>query len=426
MDEYFCPNCGATLSDQPGFDPDGGTWTCTCCGKLLMDDDVYDGDTFEGVAWYCDECGALLNRQPGFSDSYGSWRCTNCGHLNGTTEDDIIEEGLTCPNCGSSLKSQYSFSEWSDDHTCTDCGAKLHRSYSGDPFEVEKEDDGPVCPRCGARLKTQSLYSEIDDDWTCEECGAKLHREYSFDPYEEVDDNSEDSEDNDDNDDISYSYHSQESRASASYSTQGEQNHSSFTSPSMVKSKERLPDSELRKKRVKAFFFKRKRIEVGYDYTALLRRNNEFVVTALHNKGFNNIKSIPIKDVYRGSACCVGEVEQVVIDGSPFFNSGDQIPYNAEIIITYHDKKEITIPFSERNLRKINYVLAGDKLRELGFTEIYEKPIRDLTTGWVKKDGSVEKITIGEVYPFKKNSVFPYDVEITIEYHTFKKNDLIA
>lgn len=29
MDEYFCPNCGATLNDQPGFDPNGGTWTCT-------------------------------------------------------------------------------------------------------------------------------------------------------------------------------------------------------------------------------------------------------------------------------------------------------------------------------------------------------------------------------------------------------------
>ena len=65
MDEYYCPNCGATLNDQPGFDPDGGTWTCTACGKLLMDDDVYDGDTYEGVAWFCDECGARLLDDPG-------------------------------------------------------------------------------------------------------------------------------------------------------------------------------------------------------------------------------------------------------------------------------------------------------------------------------------------------------------------------
>ena len=91
MDEYYCPNCGAILNDQPGFDPDNGSWTCTCCGKHLMDDDVYEGDTYEGVAWYCDECDALLNQQSGFSDSYGTWTCTECGHTNGTTEDDIYE-----------------------------------------------------------------------------------------------------------------------------------------------------------------------------------------------------------------------------------------------------------------------------------------------------------------------------------------------
>lgn len=103
------------------------------------------------------------------------------------------------------------------------------------------------------------------------------------------------------------------------------------------------------------------------------------------------------------------------------FEKGDLIPYDAEIIITYHEKKEITIPFSERSLRKMNYVEAGDRLQELGFTEIYEKPIRDLVTGWVKKDGTVEKVTIGGLNPFKKNSIFPFDVEIVIEYHTFKK-----
>ena len=81
MDEYFCPNCGATLNDQPGFNPDGGTWTCTACGKLLMDDDVYDGDTYKGVAWLCDKCGALLNRQSGFSDSNISSKIPHAAHI---------------------------------------------------------------------------------------------------------------------------------------------------------------------------------------------------------------------------------------------------------------------------------------------------------------------------------------------------------
>ena len=81
MDEYFCSNCGATLNDQPGFNPDGGTWTCTACGTLLMEDDVYDGDTYKGVAWFCDKCGALLNRQSGFSDSNISSKIPHAAHI---------------------------------------------------------------------------------------------------------------------------------------------------------------------------------------------------------------------------------------------------------------------------------------------------------------------------------------------------------
>jgi DNA-directed RNA polymerase subunit M/transcription elongation factor TFIIS len=90
MDEYYCPNCRAILNLQFGFDPSGGTWTCSKCGELLMDDDVYEGDSFKGVAWFCDGCGSFLNRQSGFSDSLGSWVCTDCGHRNGITADDIL------------------------------------------------------------------------------------------------------------------------------------------------------------------------------------------------------------------------------------------------------------------------------------------------------------------------------------------------
>ncbi len=76
VDEYFCPNCGAILNNQDGFDPAEGTWRCTKCGEFLMGGDIYYGERFEGIAWYCDDCGALLNRQSGFSDRYDTWNCT--------------------------------------------------------------------------------------------------------------------------------------------------------------------------------------------------------------------------------------------------------------------------------------------------------------------------------------------------------------
>lgn len=157
------------------------------------------------------------------------------------------------------------------------------------------------------------------------------------------------------------------------------------------------------------------------DYEDLIGRNASYVANTFIESAFSDVKTIPIKDIYKGLVYQVGQVEQIVIGGSSYFRKGDLIPYDTEVIITYHEKKGITLPFSERSLRKMNYVEAGDCLQELGFTEIYEKPIRDLVTGWVKKDGTVEKVTIGGLNPFKKNSIFPYDVEIVIEYHTFKK-----
>lgn len=191
--EYFCPHCGAILNNQPGFDPDNGTWTCTECGQLLMDNDVYEGDTFEGVAWYCDRCGALLNRQDGFSDAYGSWKCTECGCVNGTTGDDIIN-GFKCPCCGATLDIQSCFSEYQSNWTCTECGAHLYHRYGDDEYTVIKH----FCPNCEAPLDIQIGFLESQSNWDCAECGAHLHHEYSFDEFEEIEDDYEEDEDEDD------------------------------------------------------------------------------------------------------------------------------------------------------------------------------------------------------------------------------------
>lgn len=119
-----------------------------------MDDDVYNGESFEGVAWCCDSCGALLNRQCGFSDSYGSWTCTECGHHNRISEDDIVSEEqieFSCPNCGVVLDFQLGFNKYDDDWECSSCGAHLHHSYSDDEYTIIKH----ICPSCDAPLDIQ-------------------------------------------------------------------------------------------------------------------------------------------------------------------------------------------------------------------------------------------------------------------------------
>lgn len=376
MDEYFCPNCGAILNEQMGFDPSCGTWTCTECGEHLMDDDVYEGDTFDGVAWYCDNCNALLNRQPGFSDSYGTWTCTECGHENGTTEDDIInndEKMLSCPNCGDKLNEQWCFDEFADNWTCVSCGANLHHNYSDAPYTVvadgeDNEDDEDY---------------ENDDDENCEDSSVS---------------------------DIPQ-HHSSSEITLSNLDIQSAQS-------------KKIPDGILRKKRMKAFLFKRKKIEIGFDYDELLRKHIDEVRLAIHNNAFSNIKIVSVKDIYIDSPYQDGEVAQVIVNGSAFFESHDTFPYDAEIIITYHEKKEITIPFSAKSLRRQSHSEVVDRLQELGFTEIHEQPIKDLTTGWIIKDGSVENVAVEDNSAFRKGTTYKFDAKILIEYHTYKKSKL--
>lgn len=437
MEKYTCPYCGAMLNDQDGFDPSCGVWTCTECGHVSYGDDVERTQRkFPGLVWYCDSCDAVLSIQSGFSDDCETWVCTKCGHRNKITEDDIDDDGEDngpeCPNCGARLKDQFFYFDFNDDWECTECGAHLHRDYSFDPYEVV-EDDGPECPSCGAKLKNQSCYSDYDDDWECTECGAQLHRDFSSDPYEVVDDDeSDDDEDDEDEEDANdvnedvYEHSGGYSHVPPNYTSSqsrrlGRSSHSRRSEASRAKEEKRIQERGLRKQRVKAFFFRHKKIQLQYNSSDLLGRNVDDVETLLHNQAFNNIKIVPIKDIYVGSPYSTGQVEHVVIQGNSHFGKGEQIPYDAEIVVTYHEKREITIPFSERMLWKTNYISAGDKFLDLGFTEIFMRPIHDLVTGWITKDGSVEKVTIGDVYPFGRNSVFAYDTKITIEYHTFKK-----
>ena len=412
MDEYYCPKCGATLNDQSGFDPSKGTWTCTECGEHLMDDDVYNGDTYEGVAWYCDKCGALLNRQDGFTDSGSSWKCTECGHVNGTTEDDIIDDVFTCPNCGATLNTQWGFDKYADNHECSSCGAKLHHSYSDDEYSVVEEDTGPSCPNCGAKLNDQFCFADYKDDWECTECGAHLHHDYSWKSYTVVEDANEfrcpncDAKLNEQycfddyeddwtctecgthlhhdyssdpyvvcNDDVTEDVSDDESEEEIDNTSAHHYTPSSQPEPVSEKTIEKLPrvtlasKKSLRQKRTKAFLFKFKKLRIGYDCMDLLGENINAVYAALYNRAFSNIKKISVKDIYVDSPYHEGEVEEIVVNGKVYFCKDDMIPYDAEIIITYHEKREITIPFNARSLKKQNRNVVAEQFNGLGFTE---------------------------------------------------------
>ena len=367
MGEYYCPNCGADLDEQDGFDPSCGTWTCTSCGMLLMDDDIYAGDTYEGVAWYCDECGALLNRQSGFSDSYDSWVCTECGHSNGLTEDDIYDS-----------EEDYENSQ---------------KRYS----EMEPEE-----------FWTGVLKSAVDNFCEGFRKGMMEAREENNADDDDYDDDDDDDDDGDDNDD----------------DDSDDDNDSGYWGnvPVLPESKQAPGDKyHIRAKRAKAFLFHGKRIALDKGSTELIGRTVREVSEFFTEQAFTKVKTTALKDIYVDSPHYVGEVERISVKGKTDIQRGERIPYNTPIEIFYHEKREITLPFPIKKLNKKSYINAEDVLEELGFTEIYEHPIYDLKTGWLKHDGTVEKIVIEGRENLRKKDVVPYDVHIVIYYHALKR-----
>ena len=52
---------------------------------------------------------------------------------------------------------------------------------------------------------------------------------------------------------------------------------------------------------------------------------------------------------------------------------------------------------------------------------VKENVIRDITFGWLKKDGAVDSATVAGDVRYRTDSAFRADTPVVITYHTFKK-----
>lgn len=401
MNEYFCPNCGAVLNNQSGFDPSLGTWRCTECGKLLMDDDVYDGDSFEGVAWFCDNCGALLNRQYGFSDSLGSWQCSECGHVNRISENEIIDD---------------------DD---------------------DDDDDRTKCPNCGSDLNRQSGYYDSLYDWTCEECGAKLHRSYSCDPLEVVDEDEED-DDEDDNDEGGYCYVGGQYHTGGSDSVIGSpQQHKASSSrpqPKQQTGVEKRRQSAERKRKTRGirtvltlllvfgmllgivYLIIPTIIPLRYDPSDLIGQDYHNVVSRLREAGFTHVTTRSVQDLPVKGIDKEDTVDSIQIAWFDSFSSTSKYPRFIPIVVTYHALAKIQIPISSIEAKGENYQTVRSMLQKEGFINIRVEASYDLLTGWFIKENEIKEITINGAKRFEKGNYYRPDIEIVITYHALKRN----
>ncbi len=370
--EYTCPNCGAILNDQYGFEPDNSSWTCTSCGQTLYGDDVYEGEMFEGVMWYCDNCGALLNKQSGFYDGCGTWSCTECYHTNNISENEIYDS-----------EEEYH--------------RKQNIDNDDDDSEAEDEDD------------------QYEDDY--------------YDDEYDADDEDDDADDN------NYYYRASIEKDEEIQRLRNQNNRLKKENRKIKNEHRREVIKKYWKALLISLGVivlvgfvayqvseLKKLIPVGMSSEEMKGMHYEDVANELKAAGFLNVRLEALDDLKIEDEKQDGLVEQVVIDDVHTFKETKKFSYEDEVVIRYHAVKEIYSPISSKDAEGKNYKDIVKKFEKAGFVNVKTKPIYDLITGWITSDGEVEEIAIDGDKDVNTYSSFRPDVEVIIKYHTFKKN----
>ncbi len=150
------------------------------------------------------------------------------------------------------------------------------------------------------------------------------------------------------------------------------------------------------------------------------KKEHIFVAVSLLLKaGFVRIKAVPIKEATKRNKKQFFQIKSITIDGEVSFEKGKKFPKNSKVLIKYYLKKKIKMPYSKENLMNKNCHNVAEKMRDLGFVEVKLHPIKDLVWGILKKDESIESISIGYC-DIEKGKEYEYDKRIDIYYHTFK------
>ncbi len=429
----LCPGCGARLKNQSGFNIFETNCTCEKCNAAL--ERSYSDNDYRIVdkSFLCPTCGANLKIQYGFNKYNSDWRCDKCkmslvrNYSNGAYTE--IDEKYVCPCCKANFKKQYAFSEYSYDFECEECHVKLYREYLSDNFAVL--DSKYLCPNCNANLKKQYSYSDCTYDMECEECHAKLHRDYSSDPFQTKEDKNYinyetysglygkhsvghlppnnmldmdiplDSEDSLDN-----------------YLDMDEMDLSEldFQTPEEV-----FDDNDQDKE--KSHFWDiitRKKIVVGISAANLKKMKYDEAIKALEKQGFYKITINDSDDLSIAERSKENYIERIEIQRELEFESTARFPVNSKIFIVRKTLKKANPPISSRRAKNRDVNEIEELFINSGFENVQLKMIPDLKKGWLKRNGSVEKVCIDKQFDYKCNEQYRIDKVVLIWYHTFE------
>ena len=161
-------------------------------------------------------------------------------------------------------------------------------------------------------------------------------------------------------------------------------------------------------------------IEIGISSEYALGQDYKTVVRTLKENGFTDIHEQPVYDLSYDEIDEENKVSRIEIKGKSKFDKDEKVPNNARVDVMYHVLKNIKLPISAKEAKKMNYEDLVSVLKKAGFVNIRVDKNTDLITGWITKDGSVESMSVDGDAKFSNDSEYRPDAKIVIVYHTFK------
>ncbi|MEE3471739.1 MAG: PASTA domain-containing protein [Butyrivibrio hungatei] len=162
------------------------------------------------------------------------------------------------------------------------------------------------------------------------------------------------------------------------------------------------------------------RMIIGVSSSSVIGKDYESVEKQLEEAGFSNVVSYEMYDLDYSSRNREGTIGKIKVDDKETFSSIEEFDKDDHIVIEYHSLKYERPPMNSKEAKNLNYNEVVTSFNNSGFGNIKLVQKKDLLTGWLTKDGSVESVSINGDTKYRTTSAFRVDTEITVTYHTFK------
>lgn len=164
----------------------------------------------------------------------------------------------------------------------------------------------------------------------------------------------------------------------------------------------------------------KKMIKININSTDCIGKNYLQIESIFKQNGFSKINFNIFEDLEFVDISKENEVSEIIVDGNNFFMANTEVKYDSDVVITFHKLKKAKPPISYREIKGKHGNSVAESFRKEGFVNVEEHVIKDITFGWLKKDGYIDSLSIDDDIRYKTDKLYRIDARVIVTYHTKK------